>query len=376
MLRHEVAIYVPESVYWYERTGGWGGGAERQMMLLARALASRGIGVAHIVYPPSDVAQLPPGLTLVPREGDPGTRSLSGGVKEVARIWRSLGRANAEVTIVRRATPAVGIAALFSKLHRRKLVYSSASNFDFLPDRRGRYRSVSRMLYRLGVRLADVVVVQTEDQAGLARESFPRLREVVRIPSFCEPAGEAGDRIDGGSLLWIGRVLGSKAPLRYVELARTVPEGRFTMIANEHGASREHAEVREAARDVPNLELLDRIPHDQVMELVSRSVAVVSTSVPKAEGLPNVFLEAWARGVPVLSLDCDPDGVIERHELGIAADGSWDRFVEGARELLNGRDRRAELGRRARAYVQEVHSVDAVADSWAELVERLGRGGG
>ena len=374
MLRHDVAVYVPESVYWYERTGGWGGGAERQMMLLARALASRGVRVAHIVYPPQDPAPLPPGLTLVPRERDPGTRSPAGGLREVGRIWRSLRRANAKVTIVRRRTPALGIVAVFCKLHRRKLIYSSASNFDFLPAGQGSGRSLSRMLYRLGVRLADVVVVQSEDQVRLARESFPRLGEIVRIPSFCEPADEA-QAVDAepGRLLWIGRVIGIKGPLQYVELARAVPEGRFTMIANEHGASREHEEVRAAARDVPNLELLDRIPHTQVMELISRSVAVVNTSVPKVEGLPNVYLEAWARGVPVLSLDCDPDGVIERGGLGIHAAGSWDRFVAGARELLNGDDRRAELGRRTRAYVQEVHSIDAVADSWAELVERLGR---
>jgi hypothetical protein len=64
--------------------------------------------------------------------------------------------------------------------------------------------------------------------------------------------------------------------------------------------------------------------------------------------------------------------VIERRRLGISAEGSWDRFVAGARELLNGNDRE-ELARRARAYVEEVHSVDAVADRWAELLDRLGR---
>jgi glycosyltransferase involved in cell wall biosynthesis len=373
MLRREVAIYVPESVYWYERTGGWGGGAERQMMLLARALAPRGVCVAHIVYRPQDPAPLPPGLTLVPREADPGTRSLAGGLKEIARIWRSLARANARVTIARRATPAVGIAALFAKVHRRKLIYSSASNVDFLPARQERGRSLARLLYRLGVRFADVVVVQSADQATFARTSFPRLREVVHIPSFCEPAEEAGHGVVGGSLLWIGRVLAIKRPLCFVELARAVPEGRFTMIANEHGAGRELEEVRAAARDVPNLELLDRAPHEDVMDLISRSVGVVSTSVPKVEGFPNVFLDAWARGIPVLTLDCDPDGVVERHQLGIFAAGSWERFVAGARELLNGSEQRAELSRRTRAYVDEVHSVDAVADRWAELVERLSR---
>jgi glycosyltransferase involved in cell wall biosynthesis len=106
------------------------------------------------------------------------------------------------------------------------------------------------------------------------------------------------------------------------------------------------------------------------MKLVANAVAVVNTS--HVEGLPNVFLEAWTRGVPVLTLECDPDGVIERHGLGIAASGSWERFIAGARELLATRLSRDELSRRTRAYVEEVHSPDAVGARWAEVVGRLG----
>ena len=48
----DVAIYSPRSVHWYERQGSRGGGAARQMMLLARALAGRGLHVGHIVLEP------------------------------------------------------------------------------------------------------------------------------------------------------------------------------------------------------------------------------------------------------------------------------------------------------------------------------------
>ena len=80
------------------------------------------------------------------------------------------------------------------------------------------------------------------------------------------------------------------------------------------------AELRAAAQRLPNLELLGRVARSRVLELIERSFAVVSTSTH--EGMPNVFLEARGlRGVPVLSLQCDPGGQIERQNAGLVAGG-------------------------------------------------------
>jgi glycosyltransferase involved in cell wall biosynthesis len=367
MPRHDVAIYTPESVDWYERAGGQGGGAERQTMLLARALSTCGLRVAHIVFSPNDPVALPPRLTLVPRKAA-GAQSLAGRLQEIARVWRALSSADARVTIVRGNSPALGVAAIHSKVKRRRLIFSSASDSDFASAGTAG-RSFAHQLYRIGVRLADVIVVQSEDQTRLAHQ-LPGPRRIAHIPSFCEPVGSSDD--SGGelnSMIWVGRVRSEKAPLRYVELAKALPDARFTMIPVVLDSKREYHELQEAARSVENLELLERCPHPQLMKLISRAAAVVNTS--DVEGLPNVFLEAWAQGVPVLSLKCDPDGIIARRKLGIATSGSWERFVAGARELLNGGFPRAEFSRRARAYVEEVHSVDAVATRWAEVIAGL-----
>ena len=95
---------------------------------------------------------------------------------------------------------------------------------------------------------------------------------------------------------------------------------------------------------------------------------MVTTS--RAEGMPNTFLEAWARGIPVLSLSVDPDARIADNDIGIVAGDSMDRMAEGARALWDG-GRRAEMGARAREFVRSVHSPDAVADRWYELLEEL-----
>ena len=51
--------------------------------------------------------------------------------------------------------------------------------------------------------------------------------------------------------------------------------------------------------------------------LLARSHIFVNTSTH--EGFPNTFIQSWLREVVVVSLQVDPDQVLERQQVGIAA---------------------------------------------------------
>jgi len=256
---------------------------------------------------------------------------------------------------------------LFCRVRGRKLVFSSANDYDFTFERLG---GPGLRLYRLGVRLSHAVVVQTAQQAELARAAFPALGQVHEIPSFAEPA--AAQSGAPSAFLWTARLVDYKQPLRLLDLAQAVPEARFRMIAVETGETPAElaSELRRRAAGLPNLELLEPRGREGVMALLDEAVAVVSTS--RLEGMPNVFLEGWARGVPALSLDFDPDGRIEEFGLGTAAAGDFERFAAAARELWAARAGRSELGARCRDYIERTHSLEAVAGRWAEVLEEVG----
>jgi glycosyltransferase involved in cell wall biosynthesis len=366
---HEVAIYATSSATagLYDRSRGRAGGAERQMTLLARALAERGRRVAHVIYPPRDPVELSYSVTLVDR--DP----YAGGLLEARALWRALSRADPAVVVLRTASPLVGVGAVFCKRYRRKLIFSSSNISDFTLEKMS--SRTNRMLYGLGLRLADAVVVQSDDQRALALRSFPSLRRVLPIPSFAEATPTAGQGPGpADAFLWFGRAVPQKQPMLYLELARSLPSARFRMIPVPDGADRRLLdEIRTTAQGLPNLELLDPLAHALLPGLIARSVAVVNTST--LEGMPNTFLEAWACGVPVLTLQFDPDAVVARRGLGVAAAGSWERFVAGARELWGSRSDRDEFARRARTHLEEVHSPEAVSASWSALIDELQGGG-
>jgi glycosyltransferase involved in cell wall biosynthesis len=342
-----------------------GGGAEQQVLMLARELARRGRAVAIVAFdagrplPESvdgvDVVELRrPGLRL------PLLRTAA----FYARAFSTL-RANPSPVLVQRAagihTTVAGVAA---KLLRRRFVFASAGLHDFDFGVWEPKRWIVRA-YRLGVQLADEVVVQTGEQVELCRRRLGR--EPVLIKSIAEPAPPQGAPPE--AFLWIGKPIDHKRPLAYAELARALPQARFRMVVVDDlsPAGRElRAALERAAAELPNLELLAGRPRAELAPLFETAVAVVSTSL--SEGMPNVFLEGWSRGVPALALAHDPDGVIERERVGGFAGGSGERLAELARELWEARANRRELAARCRGYVEREHAPASVADRWQALL--------
>jgi glycosyltransferase involved in cell wall biosynthesis len=368
MPRHDVAIYSPHAGLFYDRAAERaGGGAERQTWLLARSLARRGLRVAHIVYPVMDPEidpQAPVTLVQRPRPAAAGSlRSLSG---EAVELWRALDQADAAVQVFRGAAGTLGVAGLWARRRGRRVVFAAANNADFTLEAFGGRQDPRAALFRAGLRMADAVVVQSVDQLNLARTRFRHLRHVEEIPSFVAAAPVVEG--PGEAFLWVSRLADYKRPLLYADLAAAVPEARFWMIparSAEPSFEASLAELHRRAGELGNLEIIEPRPHAGLQELVARAVAMVNTS--SFEGMPNTWLEGWARGVPALTLSFDPDGRIARHRLGVSAGGSWEAFVAGARELWEHRADRDGLGPGVRAYVAEVHGRQ-VEDRWAELL--------
>ena len=331
--------------------GAFGGGAELQMASLAQGLAERGLRVALIVWPLERPPGLHPNLDFVERPLHAAGETRFGKVREALRVWRGCAAADASVYVYRGGGPLLFALAAFSRLRRRKLVFSAASDLDFDFDRPDRSRS-QLALYRRALPRANLIIAQREEQLELARAAG--FGPLTLIRSTALPAERSTEEPE--AFLWIGRLVDYKRPLRFARLAESLPEAQFRMVWVKTDETRpELVQELEAAGDrLSNLDLLGQQPHPEVLDLISRAIAVVSTS--EAEGMPNVFLEAWARGIPVLSLDYDPDHKIQSLNLGLVAGDSDERFAEAARSLAEDAELRSRMGESGREYVQREHS--------------------
>jgi glycosyltransferase involved in cell wall biosynthesis len=372
--RHDVTIYCPTAAGYFRRGQARGAGMERQVLLLARELSRRGFRVCLVVHRVGSLdAQAAGGLTLVERGPRGSARGIRGTVVEAWRVLRALRAADGAVVVVTGGTPVLGFVAAYCRARRRRLVFAAHSDLDFEV---GKPQKIirRRWLYRAGVRLADVVVVLTRAQAELAKEAFPALdgERIRQISSFATSGGASSEL--PVEFLWAGRLHDVKRPLLYADLAAAMPEASFGLVAlvPPEPPSEAVAYSRRLAAlsaELPNLSIVGPMPYEDLQERMARAVALVNTS--SHEGMPSTFLEAWALGVPVLTLEVDPDGVIAERGLGVAAAGSWERFLAGARELWEQRGDRSALSGRAQRYVREVHAPEAVGAQWADLLGKL-----
>jgi glycosyltransferase involved in cell wall biosynthesis len=342
------------------------GGAETQELGIAKALAGCGVRVAIVAYgAPEDLPREVGGVAIVPRPVYRKRGTVSGKLVETWAIWRALWAAPSAVVVKRGAGVELGLVAAYTRATRRRLIFSSANVVDFdyatlLPKRR------DLRVYEFGARVAEAIVVQTEEQVALCQLTFSRSPTLIK--SIAAPAEPQRDVPE--AFLWVGRVVSYKRPLEYLALARALPDAQFWMLGvpTPHGEAGERlvGAVHAEAAQLPNVELLAPRSNAEVGQLMSRAVASVNTA--EFEGMPNVLLEGWSRGVPALVLSHDPGGAVATHGLGGFAGGSADRLAELGRELWETRSDRAALAARCRAYVAKHHQVDVVAAQWLEVL--------
>ena len=347
--------------------GGTAGGAETQIFLLARELRRRGHAVAIATFAvdglmPREVE----GVEIVPIPARPPSASPVRTALWACRFLCALVRLDAGVVVQRGAGAVTGLVALTTRAAGRRFVYSSANVIDF--DYHDLERSrIALRLFGVGRRLATRIVVQSDEQAELCTRRWGRQSTVIR--SLVEPSPLRAGPPE--AFLWIARLASYKRPEVVVELARRLPHARFRMVVSP--SDRDPELVRRLTDDAGRLENLELLPprsRSELAPLYDSAVAVLNTSA--YEGMSNVLLEGWSRGVPALVYSHDPDRLVESHGLGWVAKGSLDRLTELAAFAWERRHDQSDLSERCRAYVATNHAPDCAAERWESVLE-LGR---
>jgi glycosyltransferase involved in cell wall biosynthesis len=340
------------------------GGAELQQIFIGRGLQQQGFDVSYVTtdhgQPDREIIG---GMTLYKsyceEEGISGFRFF---YPRLVRIWQALRRADADVYYCRAAGFLPGLLRLFCRLYRCKFVFAGASDTDFIPGRELIRFSRDRFLYRFGLRRASAIIVQSNYQNKLLWSNY-RLKGTV-INNFFDGEVLSIPSHEQQEILWVSTLRQWKSPLLFVELARSFPGERFVMIGGpDHSNPALYDEVKKQCAVLPNFEFLGFQSLDKTEGHFDRCKIFVNTSVH--EGFPNTFLQAWRRGIPVVSY-VDPDGLIRQHRLGVSIENEQ-QMEEAIAKLLTSH---GEYHSRITEYFRENHS-GRVIDKYYSLLKGL-----
>ncbi len=343
------------------------GGAEVQGAFLAGALRRAGHDVRIIV---SDLGDEPfPFDAIEAFDSSAGIRGLRFVHPRITGIWRALARADADVYYQRNAGMVTAVVAAFCRMHGRTFVYGAGSDVDFSLRRNAAGGPRDRVLFSLGVRASHGVVVQNRAQERAARRAVPGWR-VCRIPNGVEPEPEP--REPGGRYVaWVGALWRIKRPDRVLDLARRLPDVPFVVVGGKMAGEPDVADaIARRAHGLGNVRLTGRIPHARVREVLREAAVLVNTS--EVEGFPNAYLEAWACGVPVVTLN-DVDGIVADAGVGVVC-ASLDEQAAAVRDLVQDAAKRREMGRRARRLVDERFAPEPIARRYTAFFASLREG--
>ena len=266
---------------------------------------------------------------------------------------------NADVYCAFGASDLAAELAAFCSRSGKKFVLFGSNDEDFselyTPKSRAKNAYGSRgFLCHYAITRANLIVAQTQKQLELLRQRFKREGAILYSPIDLH---SRVDREIAGSLfaLWVGKSDQVKRPEILLELACQMQELKFVMVLNRVD-QRQFEEVM--SQKPANVQIYERVRFQEMERLFKEAGVLVNTSI--FEGFPYTFLQAGKFGVPILSLEVDPDGFIQRYHCGKVAMGNKARLLEGLQEWIGNPDLWRTYSKNIRDYVESRHELNLV----------------
>ncbi len=347
------------------------GGAERQTSLMAQWFAAAGHETGLITWDEGQpdgtkVAAVKVWKTCPPDAGPPLLRFFH---PRLTGLYSAMRRADAEVYYHNAAESVTGLAAAWCRRHGRKFVYSAAAELACDRDLPLLRKFQERKLYAYGLRAADLRIVQTHAQQKLLQDGWklPSVVLPMPCPDTASPETISHEPPAVPRVIWVGRVDTNKRLNWFLDVVEKLPAVTFEIAAADNGGLELTNRYRARAAALPNVRWRGAIPRELMPEFYRGATCLCCTSVH--EGFPNVFIEAWSHGVPVVTT-FDPDGVAARYNIGVAG-SDVNALAEAIANFCSHPVLWRGSSRRAREYYHMNHRVEAAMPRFQAELNQL-----
>lgn len=348
-------------------TGKFIGGAELQQKILMDALVGKGWKVSVVTEKVNQTKkiELENNLTMLPvLDFSNRNKYLRKLILLPLNLWKTLKEIDADVYYHRNPDYFSGLIALYSKIHGKKFVLAGANNWNFDKGNEGNLNNLpEKISARYAIRHADKIIVQNTLQKELLKANYKR--EGVVFHNIFN-ARKLRNRFL--HILWAARIVPYKRPRWFLEFAQTMPEQQFVMVGGKSTDIGLEEETKKKAVVSKNVKYLGHRSFEEVEKLFDETSIFVNTSIPDCEGFPNTFLQAWSRGVPVISF-FDPDGLIAENNLGIVVK-SISQMKEAVEFLLKEQETGPAYSHRIQEFFLREFSIESKIKDFIRILQK------
>lgn len=347
------------------------GGGEVQQSIIAHGLVDKKYDISFISLDHGQGSKLDVnGIRVIKSyKSSDGIRFLRLLHPRLTKLLYALKNADADMFYQRGAEWYSGVVGSYCKLTGKKFILGIGHDSQCEKPKSLFGTSWEKWSYVLGLRLADKVIVQTNDQQQLLKNNYSIHSTVIHncglnnslintdISGVKEPC----------RALWVGRFAKRKRLWMLIDIARMCPNIQFDVIGGSNFDENSIENIR-GYKDLPgNVALHGYVPHSKMGLFYKNANVLVSTSIQ--EGFPNTFLEAWSFGLPVVST-VDPDCMIQKNGIGIYRQDA--AGVAEALESIMTQDKIwRDMSLKAYEYFQENHTVSKAVESYINVIQDL-----
>jgi Glycosyl transferases group 1 len=351
------------------------GGGELQMALLAKSLAIAGHEVI-VIDPFSDesfVTKEGVKILHVPdwNKGLPGIRMLW---YRIPALYKLFVKQKADYYYVRMRSYLHLISYFGAKKVKGKFLLALASDIDlmnfkdkYIYEYKANFRLFkyltywlpNDLVYKFLIKRADYIIRQHKGQLVENNPvrgtvvTFPNIVDLQNLPVVNTPSKNY--------YIYVGSLTIMKGADKLYDIIRSIERDNIIMVVGQPN-DKASLPIFEQIRKLDNADVKGRINHNETLQLMANAKALINTS--ENEGFPNVFLEAWPMGVPVLSLKVNPGNIFDYKGLGICFKGDLSKM----KNYINNNEVNEVSAEKMLSYVKEFHDFNTAAERFARML--------
>ena len=364
-------------------------GTQVQMYNLAKAFADRGLGI-HYVSLTKNEKQDSENVEGIEIHWIKSNFEIFSWLKEVSDFRKVLNSIKPDVVYQRGRSYLTYVGGAWAEKNNKYFVWGSngEDSCDFwkgiLRLRKSKrplwrklilypYFGIQDVLIHRGIRKANCVINQTDYQRARLLKNYGK--KGIIIPSYFRLGHSNTNEKRSKHCLWVGNLSPNKQPeifLRLAQHCKALADWKFILVGGTKDERYWSYLVKESVLSA-NVAMTGNVPFNQMDTYFADASLFVNTSNMEADGISNAMIQAWLHGVPVLSLNHDPNDWITGKRLGFCAKGDLKAFLSTGYRMLQDVDALEEMGKSCAEFAKNTFASDKIMDHYVEILRQLSK---